>query len=136
MGRKGETCVYAEGDFMIWTRAQIDAIFALWFLSFQCFQRGLAECTPGAQLSAKKKPNFVLKTSSHVNARVRETLHTHIRGDSWSIIFFSCDIVRLSSSNPVNRGPEKSFRDPQKSAILLPSLSQLCYSITLLGSAL
>lgn len=65
-----------------------------------------------------------------------ETIHTHIRGDSWSILFFSCDIVRLSSSNPVNRGPEKSFRDPQKSAILLPSLSQLCYSITLLGFAL
>lgn len=77
MARKGETCVYAEGDFMIWTRAQTDAIFALWFLSFQCFQRGLAECTPGAQLSAKKKPTLFSKLHHvWVHECVRPFTHT------------------------------------------------------------
>lgn len=90
MGREGENCVCAEGEFMIWTRAQSDAIFAWWFLDFQYFQRGLAQCTPGA---------FCTTLFFQLNPKVLVDL---IFSNFWSIIFFHKMLSDFSCSKAMN----------------------------------
>lgn len=77
MGREGESCVYAGGDLMVWTRAPSDAISAIsWVLDFQGFQHGFGHFTPGALCRA-------LFLQLHP-----VSVHKVIFGNFWSIIFF------------------------------------------------